>query len=301
MALGAAISLSAHAQVAQQSEIVKPGENLVLENIPPIPAAIAEQTARYGESRAATLWSWHPVKREMLIGTRFADVPQVHWVKEPGGARTQMTFYPDRILGAQFSPKDGASFVFLKDTGGGEWYQIYRFDIASGEITLLTDGKSRNGFPVFAQHENRIAYSSTRRNQKDTDIWLMDINDPKSEHSLLQVQGGGWSPAGWSLDNRQLLVEEEISVSESNVWLVDTATGDKKLLTPPQQKGTTVSYSDPRFSRDGKGVYLTTDRDSEFHRLAYLDLATRQPNYLTTAIPWDVEEFALSEDGKSIA
>jgi len=31
-----------------------------------------------------------------------------------------------------------------KDVGGGEWFQFYRFDPASGDVTLLTDGQSRN-------------------------------------------------------------------------------------------------------------------------------------------------------------
>jgi hypothetical protein len=80
----------------------------------------------------------------MLIGTRFADTNQVHLVKMPGGAREQLTFLPDRVLSAEFEPVTGASFVFSKDIGGGEWYQLYRYDVATGDITLLTDGKSRN-------------------------------------------------------------------------------------------------------------------------------------------------------------
>src|SRR5580658_7783115 len=71
--------------------ILAPGDNLVLENIPPIPMKIAEETARYGESRGATLFDWHPRAREILIGTRFGDTTQVHRVAMPGGARRQLT------------------------------------------------------------------------------------------------------------------------------------------------------------------------------------------------------------------
>src|SRR5215207_1879256 len=72
---------------------VTPPDNLVTENIPPIPASIAESVGRYTESRAAGFRSWHPVRREMLIRTRFADAPQLHHVKFPLGARTQLTFF----------------------------------------------------------------------------------------------------------------------------------------------------------------------------------------------------------------
>ena len=125
---------------------VTPGENLVIENIPPVPTRLAEETARYGDFRGANLYGWHPTRREILIGTRFADTTQVHSIAMPGGERKQLTFYPDRVSGAVYLP-DGNSFIFRKDTGGGEWFQLYRYDLASGTVTLLTDGKSRNNGP----------------------------------------------------------------------------------------------------------------------------------------------------------
>ena len=36
-------------------------------------------------------------------------------------------------------------------------------------------------------------------------------------------------------------------------------------------------------------------------RLAYMDLATKQQAFLTNQIKWDVDSFALSPDGKTIA
>ncbi|HEV8492377.1 MAG TPA: hypothetical protein VGR76_08895, partial [Candidatus Angelobacter sp.] len=43
-----------------QPAVIKPGDNLVVENIPPVPAAIAEKANQYGEFRAAGLQDWHP-------------------------------------------------------------------------------------------------------------------------------------------------------------------------------------------------------------------------------------------------
>jgi len=286
---------------AAQDATVKPGDNLVVENIPPIPASIAEKTARYDESRSAALFSWHPVKRQMLIGTRFGEVQQVHLVKMPGGEREQLTFFPDRVLSALYEPVTGASFVFSKDIGGGEWYQLYRYDVASGDITLLTDGKSRNYGTVFQDKHSEIAYMSTRRNGQDTDLYTMDIHQPSSDHLLTQLHGGGWEPSDWSPDGSRLLLLEGLSINKSNLYEVNATTGDKKLLTPEQQAGKEVFYSPATYSKDGKGFYLTTDRDSDFQRLAYFDLATMQPHYLTTKLPWDVDAFTLSKDGKSIA
>ncbi len=284
---------------APPADIV-PGDNLVIDGIPSIPAAIAATTNRYTEFRAAALQDWHPTERSLLITTRFGDTNQVHQVKFPGGDRSQLTFFPDRVLAASYQPTKGDYFLFLKDVGGGEWFQIYRYDFSTGYSTLLTDGKSRNLNVQWNHAGNRIAYSSTRRNGKDTDIWMMDPRNPKSDHLLLQLEGGGWAVSGWSFDDKQFALMEFISINESYVWVVNAATGEKTLITPkdgPEK----VAYSGAEFSKDGKGLCVATDKDSEIHRLTYIDLATKQHAYLTSHIKWDVDQFELSEDGKTLA
>ena len=188
----------------------------------------------------------------------------------------------------------------MKDVGGGEWYQLYRYDMKTGDVTRLTDGKSRNLMGPWSSDGDRIAYMSTRRTVKDTDLWVMTPADPKTDHLLTQLSGGGWRPEDWSPDDKKILLLEELSINESYLWLVDTATGQKSELTP-RHAAEKVSYGEARFSKDGKGIYVTTDKDSEFHRLAYIDLETKQPTYLTTPIHWDVESFDLAHDGKLLA
>ncbi len=278
--------------------VVAPGENLVTEQIPPVPAAIAEAANRYAEFRFAFLLDWHPTRREMLVSTRFGEASQIHQVKMPGGARTQLTFFPDRTGGARHGPKDGDYFVFSKDVGGGEWHQFYRFDLSSGRITLLTDGKSRNVGLRFAPGEHRVVYSSTRRSGQHSDLWVMDPRDPKSDRLLMEVQGGGWRAFDWRPDGRELLVGEGLSANHTRLWLVDARTGDKRPLLPEAGE---VAYGMGRYARHGRGIYVTTDRDGEFARLAYVDLATSKVTSLTSDIPWDVDDFEISDDGRTIA
>ena len=287
--------------VAGQSNDIAPGENLVLDGVPKIPASVADAVGRYTEYRLASFSNWHPTRREMLMVTRFGDTYQVHGIRFPGGARTQLTFYPDNVFsGIAYEPIRGESFSFAKDIGGNEFYQIYRYDLADGKITLLTDGKSRNTGPRWSYAGDRIAYGSTRRNGKDVDVWVVHAFHPENNHMLCQLEGGGWSVTDWSPDGTQLLLHNEVSAAESYIWLVDAASGQKTLLTP-KLSNETVAYGPAMFSKNGKGVYLTTDKDSEFQRLARLDLSTRQYQFLTNHIPWDIDEFDLSYDGRMIA
>jgi dipeptidyl aminopeptidase/acylaminoacyl peptidase len=299
-ALVLALPLCGTAAHAQDTATISPNENLVTDGVPPIPASIAELTRRYTEFRSASLLDWHPVKREMLISTRFANTPQIHRVVSPGGARTQLTFAQEPVSQAVYEPRTGRYFLFLKDVGGNEFSQIYRFDVSSGEITLLTDGRSQNGGIEWSTAGDRIAYGSTRRNGTDRDIYMMNPSDPKSDRLLLEVQGGGWSVTDWSPNDRQLIAQETRSVNQSSLWLVDVARGEKSALTLVEGRDTVV-YSAARFSRNGRGVYLITDQGSEFQRLAFMDLATRRITPLTAGIDWDVDEFALSWDGSTIA
>lgn len=285
---------------ATQAAEITPNENLVVQGVPPIPAALAERVDRYTQFRSAGLLSWHPTQREALISTRFGDVSQVHRVSFPLGSRQQMTFFPEPVFRASYQPTQGDYFVFSKDTGGNEFSQNYRYDLASGNVTLLTDGKSRNSGGVWSNKGDRIVYTSTRRTGKDNDFYSIDPSDPKSDRLLAQVEGGGWGGLDWSPDDQQLLAIEYVSVNESYLWLIDPNSGEKKLVTPKDGKEK-VSYQGGVFSKDGKGLYVVTDRDSEFQRLTYIDLATFKHIYLTSQISWDVEDFDLSKDGKLLA
>ena len=279
--------------------LVLPNESLVADGLPPIPKALAERVAAYTESRGATFEAWHPVRREMLIGTRFADVAEVHRVKFPGGARTQLTFYPERTGGARFRPLAGDGFVFNKDVGGGEWYQLFWRDEKSGRVTMFTDGKSRNTGGDFSHSGKWLAYQSTRRNGKDNDIWVVDPADPKTERKVLEVSGGGWGVSDWSPDDKTLLAAEYLSVNESRYWLVDAATGAKTLATPESKEK--VAWGRAVFAKDGKSLLTTTDSGAEFHRLVSLDPASKKITVLTPGIDWDVSSLSLSEDGGKLA
>ena len=293
----AALVLVAPTAVAQG--VIKPGDNLVTDGIPPVPADLAQQVNRYTEFRSAGFGSWHPTKREMLIGTRFGQSNQVHRLSMPGGARYQLTFFPDSVTGAAFDPYKGDYFVFAKGAGGNERFQLYRYDFATGDVTLLTDGKSRNSRPVFSEAGTRVAYTSTRRNNRDFDIWAMNPADPKTDKLLAQVHGS-WGPTDWSSDDSKLLAGEYISINESYVWLIDAATGEKTPVTP---KGGSekVSYGGATFARGDQSIFVTTDRGGEFRRLARIDLATGEHTFLTDHIQWDIDDFELSPDRRTIA
>ena len=281
-------------------EELKPTDNLVLRGIPKIPSELTERVRAYTEARGATFLSWHPEQLQMLISTRFGNSNQVHLVEHPGGARQQLTFFQEPVGSATWEPQSGRYFLFSRDAGGNEFAQLYRFDMATGTIALLTDGKrSQNGGIVWNQAKTQMAYASTQRNGADRDVWIMNPDDSTSNQLLFELPGGGWGVSDWSPDDSQLLLIERLSVNRSNLYLADVKNRTKKLIT--ETKENDIAHSAARFAPNGKGIYFTSDAEGEFQQLHYRDLATQQMENLSREIPWDIESFDISPNGQWIA
>ena len=174
-------------------------------------------------------------------------------------------------------PKANISFS-RKGAGGNEFNQNYRYDFATGDITLLTDGKSRNSGPTWSNKGDRIAYTSTRRNGADTDIYVEAPTDPKSDSLLAEVKGGGWDVTRL-VAGRQAASRAGRHFHQRKLHLaVRRADRRRKRKSPRARRKARKRSPIPAalFSKDGKGIFVTTDRESEFQRLAYIDLAERQ-------------------------
>ncbi|WP_156842358.1 S9 family peptidase [Novosphingobium aquimarinum] len=267
---------------------------ITADGIPPVPAELAAETRPYFEYRTASFSGWDPKDKSMLIATRFADTVQLHTVARPGAAREQITFEAEPVRSGSYSPEKGDVLLASKDIGGNEFYQIYRID--GGKLQLLTDGKSRNGMGAWTDDGSLVAFSSTKRNGKDTDLYVMDPRDPSTTRMLAEREGGGWFVVDFLPDGSKALVVNYISVTNSELYLADVATGAITRVTP---KGETVSYGAIAVAKDGK-VWATTDAGSDFKRLGTVNIKTGKFTPVVEE-PWDVDEFDVSEDGKTIA
>jgi dipeptidyl aminopeptidase/acylaminoacyl peptidase len=278
--------------LAAQVERVERG-NLVLEDIPPIPASLVERIEQYQHTRSAAFQDWLP-DGGILITTRFGDTNQVHRVRTPGGAREQITFLRERVFAARAIP-DGSGFLFLKDIGGSEFFQIFRHDFADGRNTLLTDGRSRYSPPLWNNAGSAFAFTSTERNGRDFDIMLGTADGKR--RTVHQAEGM-WIPFDFSPDDRRLIVARRVSINESHPHLLDLDSGE---LTPLFADAEPSAYENLRFARDGRGIWFTSNAGSEFRTLRHLDLATGKVREVTADIPWDVTQLDLSRDGRWLA
>ena len=272
--------------------------NLAIEGIPEIPQELVQRMRRYQYARSAVFASWTPDGR-VTISTRFGNTNQIHVVDKPMGARRQITFFDEPVNGGGWSPTGARKgMIYTRDTGGDENYQLEYLDPASADPIRLTDGRGRAGTGVWSPDGTKYAFPWTVRTGVNTDIFVEDPLDRRMPEMVFEAPETGWDVADWSSDGRSLLLVHFVSVNASYLHIYDLATREKREIEPAKQK---AARGAAVFSRDGKGVYFTSDLGSEFRTLRYVDLANGKITPLTDHLKWDIDDLAISRDGRYLA
>ncbi len=291
--------LLCHRIASAQNDEIAPNANLEIIGIPKVPAALAQKARRYANAFGLPVAGWDTAKREVLL----KGISTAAWVSRleaPGGSpKTWLNIPANGVYDLYFQPQ-AKYLVYNRDAEGDEAFQVYLYDIEKRTSTLLTDGKSRSTEPVWSNSGEKIVYCSSPPGASGVSLHLVNPFDPKSNRLWVQSTGNYLKAYDWSPDDRYVVYCEYISNAVSKLWLIDVKTDERRLLASGGKKEGEY-YDTPQFSLDGKGIFVVTDKDSDFRRLAYLDLATKRFSFLTTDINWDVDEFQLAPDGKTLA
>ena len=266
--------------------------NMVLEDVPEIPEEITSRIQQYQNTRSASFADWLPNGDGIMISTRFGNTAQLHTVEKPGAARNQITFFDEPVYSGSFSPHAAYNgFLYTKDTGGNEFSQIFWYDMKTRNPIMLSDGESVNFGMNWSNKGDKFAFTSTRRNTKDFDIYISNIATPTEAVIKIDKGNGYWVVSDWSPDDSKLLVVQYLSVTRSNSFLFDLRTNELKPMSDNAEESVFIAIS---WNKEGDGFYVISDKDREFGALAEVDLATGQLNYITNDIPWDIEEFTVN-------
>ena len=255
-----------------QEQMIPTPATITTEGIPPIPQAIADSLAKYAQFRQAQLMAWNPSKRQIVVTSNLGAVPQFYSVDGPSRDRHQLTWFEKGVpvfANVSFDPADGNSLIFQYDPAGStELRSLYRYDMASGAITLVTEAKIRYAH-VWSRQGKWLAYDSAERNGKDRDLYVIQPADPKTKRRLAEFSGS-FGPLDWSPDGTSMLALDVVSNSETYLWRVDVKTGEKTALSRDGEK---VAWWNARYSADGKKIYALSDRQGGAFRVWRCDVA----------------------------
>jgi len=267
-------------------------------HVPPAPPALSARVLQYAQARSAALRDVSEDGRTLLVSTRLGAGEQLHRVSAPLGMREQLTFLEAAPGKAAFLPGDPFTLFFLQDRGGGALDQLFRLDLRTGRTELLTDGTSRHETFLLSRDGRWLAYSGTGRNGKDTDVYLAEVADARAARRLTELDGR-WLPLAFSPDGGRLLLGEADGDTTARLWLLDIATGARRLLFPGPPGAAAAGVRQALFRPDGRAVYLLTDATSDFTVLRELPLSPEEAP-LQAVVPdlgVDVEEMAVGRDG----
>jgi len=288
-----AIALLALPALADVDRRTANSGNVVLEDVPEIPAEIRDALTRFQNTRSAGFLDWTEDGQSIYIRTRFAEVNQIHRVDKPGGARHQLSWFEEPV--GQVTRRPGTdTLALLMDQGGNEFSQIFLFDPAAGQTRMISDGESRNGALEFSPDGRYLAFQSTRRNGRSNDVWMFDLSaDNEPEMVLESPDGSWWGPVAFTQDADRLLIQQYVSNTDSRIHLLDLASGELTSLAGSAESPSRNLASG--FAADDAGIFYVTDTGSDFIRLAYQPLDDQsEPMVVTADIPWSVEGVALN-------
>jgi len=291
--LGALLCVFADSEVRAQ-----PG-NIKSIGVPSIPDSLSREVLPYLNIYGLPLAGWNPDKREIWL-KGISSSTWVVSVSNPGAAPQSSSIHikSSGIYDIYFQPQ-AKYLAYTQDTDGDESFQLHVYEISTGKSWQLAGGRSRNTEPVWSNRGDRIVYSSSPVGTAGVNLRVTNALDAKTDRLLAQSSGTYFKAYDWSPDDEEVVFCDFKSNTVSTLWLVKVADGSKELLSPKSDQAALYDY--PQFSKDGSGVYVVTDHDSDVRRLAYIDLTSRALSYLQSDPKWDVDEFQVAPNGKVLA
>jgi len=289
--------LTGHGLAAEVEYRTANDGQLLMEDIPEIPASLPQTLSRYQSIRSARFAGWTKDSESIFIKTRIGPVNQLHRVNKPGGAYHQLTFGGEPI--GEVLRRPNSNLVALtRDKGGDEFDQVFLLNPEDGLMHMLSDGFALNNRLAWDRQGQRLAYRSTRRNGRSSDIWAQNADSSDPATMLLETEDGTlWKPIDFSHDGKKLLIQQFISVADSRIYVKDLPAGTLRLLAGDAENPS--SNIATGFDQHDNNVLFVTNQHNGAAELAKVTLEeTPVMTFSPNVTNWDITRFVLSPDRK---
>ncbi|MBB3694654.1 alpha/beta fold hydrolase [Sphingomonas sp. BK580] len=244
--------------------------------------------------------SLSPDGRRIAYRTRLTGLPQLWTVDASGGAPAQLTFGAGAD-GELWSP-DGNGLLVSADTGGDERFGLnwLRAD-GLAERTVLPPSSDFTRLGAFSADGRRYAYLVQPDGSERFDLRVADL--VSGTNRLIARGQPGFRALRWSPDGRWALVVQMSGEDRNALWLVDMANGRLEQLfadRPPASYGmpTVIVPAALAWAPDSRGFYMATNEGRERNGLVYVDLGSRQLQWLVRSDDADVVDVQLASGGR---
>jgi PKD repeat protein/Tol biopolymer transport system component len=157
-----------------------------------------------------------------------------------------------------FWSNDGTRVLFQSDRpdeNGERKWQIYELNLATMQVTKLSDGSSIDVDPQYANTSNTIAFRSYAVEGDNSVITLMD--EDGSDRRAITDPAGDATNASWSPTDRYIAYQSNLD-GDLDVYAYEVATGETRQLSD----NTIADYA-PTWRCTDERVIYTSDIDND--------------------------------------
>lgn len=192
---------------------------------------------------------------------------QIWIINQDGSEKRQLTDMPAGACQPSWSP-DGASLVFtspcLANRASYPGANLYRLEVASGEITSLTEGDEGDYDPAWSPNGDQIIFTSLRLGRSQLFLLILASN----EIQAITVVSAYEYQATWTSSGAELAFVSTADGPELIYTGPPSAGQRSQLLSEAASDGKFVSG--PAWAPNGDGIYYTrTPRSGGFAELYY--------------------------------
>lgn len=253
-----------------------------------------DQISEAGQANFAG-FAWRDRGRQpALVILRGKETPQLFRMTAPSSTPQNLTKGTERISFALARPNI-QQILYGRDVDGDENYQFYLYDETLNRSLLVTLPGTRNQDAIWSPDGNQLAWAQVRANEPDYELVLLQTANGTTRKTIL-ADHGAIAPLAFSPDGRFLLVGQYISITRSERFVLEIATGKLTPILP----NANASFVGGEFNGNGRQIILATDIGSEFLRLVQYSLQTNRMEPLAD-FGADVENFKISPDRRKLA
>lgn len=233
-----------------------------------------------------------------LFHLRGAGLPQAWALELDTGAARQLSFHDEKLALLRRSPVDD-QLVYGIDRGGDERQQLLLIDPAEDRPApraLTDDPAVIHDWGAFSPDGARIAFASNARDEAHFDVYVQDL--ATGARARVYEGRGLVSVSGFRSDGAVLSLLVDRGYGDMSLALLTLESGSASEF--PQPSGT--NYQSVRWASDGRTLLALTDHGgSNFLRLCRLDPESGTVDLVYAAPDRDVEAWAISSDGATLA
>jgi dipeptidyl aminopeptidase/acylaminoacyl peptidase len=281
-------------------------DGVVQDGVPAVDAGINASLAHYRGGSESRLLDWLS-DGSLLVAVRREGHDQLLRLRGAAAAREPIGLPGGALHFATAQPFNSDAVALLGDEPKAGGSALYLTSLANGAARVLLPASAHAGAPAWAHDGRQLAFSAALAGEHNSDLYVLDTAGTAAPR-LVAVGGAvgavagatSWQVLAWTSADRSLLVRHRVSDAGDELLLVDLTSGALRRIDAPGERAPGYGHiGTVRLTSDGRGVYFTSDRDSEHAQLRYVDFYAGTTTLVAPEL--DIDQFDISADNRTLA